>query len=421
MNNSTDTMTLLNRSSNSSTNALGSNAPFSISNGQATLQLFVLTLAIIGNSFIILAYCRTFKMRTTTNTLVVNLCVADFLSSISEVPYWSVQLVDNRIYVNNNIFCKAMLAVEDLFQVASCLAMCGIAFDRYLALVKGLKGKMTRTRIRVAIAWTWAQSLIAAVPWGILQPTNNERCLRFPHYYEPGIHFRSANILLKSLFIVLPILFTYYVFFRIIKAVRRRRRLGIENNYVQRNWSAEKFAVDAHNRSSKTAIVLFSMYVICTFPFSVAYIWDMATGEPFKIINVAFMVYLVLSLKRVLFPAIYIFRNRAILTYLQETLRCGIISKKHPRSSHCSQDISVGYKSTNNTKDSCFFVFGNHLWRPRVYPAVYDGENKHFPDNLDIYFSCGISEQKMQSDSFTDIIEGIYPNDNQEQEVPTYV
>ena len=236
-------MTLLNRSSNSSTNALGSNAPFSISNGQATLQLFVLTLAIVGNSFIILAYCRTFKMRTTTNTLVVNLCMADFFSSISEVPYWSVQLVDNRIYVNNNIFCKAMLAVEDLFQVASCLAMCGIAFDRYLALVKGLKGKMTRTRIRVAIAWTWAQSLIAAVPWGILQPTNNERCLRFPHYYEPGIHFRSANILLKSLFIVLPILFTYYVFFRIIKAVRRRRRLGIENNYVQRNWSAEKFAV----------------------------------------------------------------------------------------------------------------------------------------------------------------------------------
>lgn len=363
-------------------------------------------------------------MRTTTNTLVVNLCVADFLSSVFEAAYWSSQMGGGRLH-SHKIFCRVILAFEDLFQVASFLAMCGIAFDRYFVLVKSWKSKITRTKVRFTVACTWVLSTMAATPVELIQRTDTNRCLGFPHFYDPRTNSSAANILLKTFCILLPIWITYYVFFRIIIAVRQRGRVGVKNNYIQRNWSAEKFAVDAHSRSSKTAVVLFSMYLICTFPFSLAYLLNMAaTGRVLRNINVAFIIYLVLSLRKPLFPAIYIFRNRAI----QDNLRIGFLSKMRPTDSGQNpQDTSGGPTTkSENSKDSWFsFGFVNNfwysLWKPRVHPEVYDGENKHFPNNLDAYFSCNIREHRIQANGFTNIIEGVASTLGQEQNATSYV
>lgn len=366
---------------------------------RGSLMILNIILAIFGNFFIILTYCRNFKMRTTTNTLVVSLCISDMLSAVADTPFWISVLAKQPLYTSF-VVCRIMLSFEDLFLVAALLNMCGIALDRFITLVKGLRRKMTRKRARIIVLWSWLQAVISAIPWCLASRTCQERCYSFfPHIYEPEITPRIINIIFKLGHLVLPIFIIYYVFMRILNSVRSSRRVNLENSYISRNSSAEKFAVDAYKRSSKTAIILFTMFSFCTLPYLGVVFYSILTGNPLMNFKTGFAIYFIFSLKRSLFPAIYIFRNRMIVSYLQETFRCGICGGN----SKLNSRNSLVYTANNNS--SCFVVFCRSSGRPRVHPAVYDGEHHHFPKHLDVYFVGNMKETKsIIEDQFVNIV-----------------
>ncbi|KAL9987053.1 hypothetical protein ACROYT_G001288 [Oculina patagonica] len=363
------------------------------------LMILNIILAIFGNFFIILTYCRNFKMRTTTNTLVVSLCISDMLSALADIPFWISVLAKKSLY-SNFVVCRIMLSFEDLFLVAALLNMCGIALDRFITLVKGLRRKMTRKRARIIVLWSWIQALVSAIPWCLASRTCKERCYSFfPHIYEPEIDPRIINIIFQLGHLVLPIFIIYYVFIRILNSVRSSRRVNLENSYISRNSSAEKFAVDAYKRSSKTAIILFTMFSFCTLPYLGIVFYSILTGKHLMNFKAGFAVYFILSLKRSLFPAIYIFRNRMIVSYLQETFRCAICGG----GSKLNSQNSFAYTTNNNS--SCFIALCRSSCRSRIHPAVYDGDHHHFPKHLDVYFVGNIKETKsIIEDQFVNIV-----------------
>ena len=337
-------------------------------------------LALLGNAFIIFAYGRNFKMRTVTNTLVVNLCVSDALSALADAPFWLAVLTKDPLY-GHFLACRAVLSLEDLFLIVALLNMCGIALDRFVTLVKGHRRRVTRQRARVIVVWSWLQAFVAAVPWCLVSDTCGPRCLPvFPHIFEPTITPRVINVAFKIVNVVVPLCTIYYVFLRILNSVRSSRKVSIEDSYISRNSSAEKFAVDAYRRSSKTAVILFTMFSFCSLPYLGVVFYTIITGERLENFRTGFTVYFIFSLKRSLFPAIYIFRNRLILNYLQETFRCGVCgdsSKSKGRDS---------FIYTANNSSSCFMLFGKNPWRGQIHPSVYDGDQQHFPKHLEFYF-----------------------------------
>lgn len=385
-----------------SNNSLPDNKDFNIELGtpaRGCLIILNITLAMLGNFFIILTYCRNFKMRTTTNTLVVSLCISDMFSAVADAPFWIAILAKDSIY-SNFVVCRIMLSFQDLFIVAALLNMCGIALDRFITLVKGLRRKMTRKRARMIVLWSWLQAALSAVPWCLASSTCKQRCYSFfPHIYEPEITPRIINIIFKLSHLVLPIFIIYYVFIRILNSVRSSRKVNLENSYISRNSSAEKFAVDAYKRSSKTAIILFTMFLFCTLPYISVVFYSIFTGNPLINFKVGFAIYFIFSLKRSLFPAIYIFRNRMIVSYLQETFRCGICVG----GSMSNSRNSFAYTANNNS--SCFIMFCRSSCRTRVHPTVYDGEHRQFPKHLDVYFLGSIKDTKsIIEDQFVNIV-----------------
>lgn len=84
------------------------------------LMIFNIFLAIFGNFFIILTYLRNFKMRTTTNTLVVSLCTSDMLSALADTPFWISFLAKESLFSNFAV-CQIMLSFEDFFFGGSAL------------------------------------------------------------------------------------------------------------------------------------------------------------------------------------------------------------------------------------------------------------------------------------------------------------
>lgn len=366
---------------------------------RGSIILFIISLAILGNFFIILTYCRNFKMRTVTNTLVVSLCISDLLSAVVATPIWVFEIVHKQPLYSNTI-CRIMLSLNDFFLVAALVNMCGIALDRFITLVKGLRRKMTRTRAKIIVAWSWLQAFISAVPWCLANSTCENRCFSFcPHIYEPQISPRPVNIIFKFTSLIFPIFSIYYVFVRILHSVRSSRKINLENSYISRNSSAEKFAVDAYKRSSKTAMILFTMFIFCTLPYLGIFIFSIFTGKAANNFNAEFVIYCLFSLKRSLFPVIYIFRNRMIISYLQETFRCRICGTNSRATARDS------FVFPENNSSSCFVLFSHSSGRSRVHPSVYDGDHRHFPKNLDVYFAGNIKEPtSVIEERFVDIV-----------------
>lgn len=363
--------------------------------GKPSLLLVTIIVALMGNFFIIFTFCKNFKMRTITNTLVVNLCGADLMSSIFDIPFWLSLALGSPVY-RQLMICRVLFCFEDLFHIIAILTMCGIAFDRFITLVKGQRRLMTYRRARILILWSWTQAVLSSAPWSFINSLKPKRCQTFPHIYDPAIEIRTFDIFFKIINLVVPFLASYFVFYRIIQAVRGRSKVSIDNNYVSRNYSAERFAVDAYKRSSKTAIILFLMFLVCTFPYLIVILWTIVTDEKIGF-QLGFAVYFIFTLKRSLFPAIYIFRNRVIWNYIKETLSC-MICRGNDISRH--QD-SMSYLP-NEKPASCFTIIGRNFHRTRIHPSVFDGENNYFPKNLEVCFTNNTNE-KTPTDQFTDI------------------
>lgn len=366
---------------------------------KGSIMLLNISLAIFGNFFIILTYCRNFKMRTVTNTLVVSLCFSDLLSAVADMPFWVSNIVNKQSLYLNIVVCRIMLSFKDFFLVAALLNMCGIALDRFITLVRGLRRKMTRTRARIIVIWSWLQALFSALPWCLASNTCEGRCLEFfPYIYEPHVAPKFVNIIFKLVSLVLPMFSIYFVFLRILHSVRSSRKVNIENSYISRNSSAEKFAVDAYKRSSKTAIILFTMFMFCTSPYLGVVFYSVVTGKALTNFKAGFVISFIFSLKRSLFPAIYVFRNRMILSYLQETLRCGLCGASLKANARDSFVYTPGNSS------SCFVLFSHSSRRSHVHPSVYDGDQQHFPKNLDVYFTGNKEQDSVIEERFIDIV-----------------
>ena len=318
---------------------------------KAVFVVVVMAIAFIGNIFIVFSFFHNFKMRTITNTLVVNLCFTDAFSCALDLSFYAA-VIGSWSFAKEQTACQVLFSFDHLLKVASILSMTGIALDRYFNLVRTAKRRMTLARARIVISWCWIQSLIAAVPWNLSTSTSSnlrkKLCSHFPYFFEPGMGIESISVFFKITCVLLPILFIYYVSHRIIKAVRRKRKIEVEETTsgVVTGISTERFAVQAFARSGLTAIILFGMYILCTAPFVVAILWTLASHEQILSLQIGFTVYYFFKLKCALFPILYISRNRIILGWLRQKLSCCVNSE---RTLTIIRDKNLAFKTNNSS------------------------------------------------------------------------
>ena len=291
----------------------------------------VVASSLVGNFFITVSYFQNFKMRTVTNTLVLNMSFADELSALLDVPFYVVPLLVPRL-MRVVVFCEVITYFDGFLKVASTLSMCGIALDRHLNLVKGKnkprksrhKQWMTRRRAKITIAVSWFVAFAASLPWASWDSESDGYCPRSRHdYFGPSVSLPAVVVFSKIAFIIVPFLGICLVLYRLLTLVRRRRRVDVvDDASVFSCSSAEHQAVRAYARSSITAVILLGMYVLCTLPFCAGvlyWLWD--SSQPLGA-SFSFVFHLLFRLKATLFPLVYVIRNRIILSLVQQKLDC---------------------------------------------------------------------------------------------------
>ncbi|XP_022109229.1 melatonin receptor type 1B-A-like [Acanthaster planci] len=101
----------------------------------ATLYLIAAVLGIIGNSLVIWAVILSRKLRTTTNAFVVNLSVADLLTSLV-IPWDAVALLGKNGPPVSEWLCSVVSAIQTITTGCSIYTLAFIGVQRLLLITR---------------------------------------------------------------------------------------------------------------------------------------------------------------------------------------------------------------------------------------------------------------------------------------------
>jgi hypothetical protein len=322
--NQTDNNSRTLNSSGSITTNVTSEKDIQINSVEVVAAILVILGTLIGNHLVFFAFINNLKMRTVTNTMVVNMCIVDIMSVLGDIPFYLVPSIHPELS-NQYVFCRVSMFMYNFSTVASILSMVGIAVDRYLNLVQTSLRRLCNKKAQVIISLVWLQALIAALPWDLLSPSSRSPdltlwiCKHYPYAYNPGMDILGLSIFLKVLCVIIPYLVIFWVFGRVLQSARRM--IEVDDPSVISRSKTERFAVHSYARSSVTAVFLFSIYLIFTTPFFLSAVYTSFSEYTNISSAVAFSVYYLFRLKGTFLPIMYLLRNRIVIIYLQRKLK----------------------------------------------------------------------------------------------------
>ncbi|CAB0008144.1 unnamed protein product [Nesidiocoris tenuis] len=117
---------------------------------------------IIGN---LVRYARMThrRMRTVTNYFLVNLSVSDLLMSLLNCIFNFTFMLDSH-WPFGSVYCTVNNFVAHVSVASSVFTLVAISLDRYVAILRPLKHRMSRRKARVALVIIWAMSSLLALP-----------------------------------------------------------------------------------------------------------------------------------------------------------------------------------------------------------------------------------------------------------------
>ena len=147
--------------------------PLNIQIGITIFAVLTIVLALIGNTVVIYIVCTVNHMRSSTNTLVANMAVADLLMTI-DIPYiLKFFYVDHKWFGTfmGTVLCKFFSSAQVGSIIASVFSLVAISLDRSFAILFPVKTVMTKKVVRFAIAMIWLGALAFSLPLMVASKT----------------------------------------------------------------------------------------------------------------------------------------------------------------------------------------------------------------------------------------------------------
>ncbi|XP_038045700.1 somatostatin receptor type 4-like [Patiria miniata] len=131
--------------------------------------LIVCVMGLIGNSMVIFVVLRYAKMKTVTNSYILNLAIADDLFMIALV-FLSIATLAGNNWVFGPVMCHVVYAIDGLNMFTSVFCLTAMSMDRYVAVcharrVRGYRTLRLATCVNIGV---WFLALAAASPMNIV-------------------------------------------------------------------------------------------------------------------------------------------------------------------------------------------------------------------------------------------------------------
>ena len=245
----------------------------------AVLYSIIIVPGVVGNGIIITIVRKTSSMHTTTNYLLTNLAVADFLTLLLCPGLYDFALTKVRLQgFTGDLICKLFAgnAIVPITINVAVLTVCTIAIERYLALVKPFRSnlRINKENVKYCIALLWFLGLLSCIP-DIQANTFDITSSKYPckrpwsldeyFLHKPFIIFTCAG------FGIISSLVLFICYFEIIRGLYFTRTI----------CSAESTITEAERRAKKQlarlVIWLAVIFAACSLPFASYFLYLVST------------------------------------------------------------------------------------------------------------------------------------------------
>lgn len=86
--------------------------------GRCVACVSLIVSSLLSNSVIVFSYCLNYKMRTTTNTMVLNHCLVDIFLALSDIAFYLTPAYVPRL-MDSDLFCNLSVSFDSLLKAAS--------------------------------------------------------------------------------------------------------------------------------------------------------------------------------------------------------------------------------------------------------------------------------------------------------------
>ena len=290
-----------------------------------TIVLLFFVFAALGDGMFISAFAKDVRMRTTTNMLVISHLTAEFASSILGIAtHVSILVVHGQMF-DQTAWCITASSIFNSSMSVGFLSLVGISIDRYLAVVKKVHHKMTRTRVQIFLVVIWTLSVVYGIPWDLIF---NGR-LRWQYVAWLLVNCEASFLANKDLRtwtladilrglllffgIFLPLVIMTFASFHILRAALKSRQrvhaIGRISNHI----------AAAYSRSAFTTLLIIGTYFLCLIPSLVL------TGICENSSNCSMALYffakITLCFRSACYPVIYAARNQNYSRYFRQFFR----------------------------------------------------------------------------------------------------
>ena len=235
--------------------------------------------AFAGNSLVVLTFFKDVRLRTSTNSFIINMAVSDLLSSSTN---WPLAAMEGFLSSSNPLgastmatfVCKLGMYCRVFSQAISVQSLVFIAGDRFNAIVRPFKAIHIRPKHRTALMmFIWISSLLLCSPYVVSSKIVIHGRHTFCKFEEP-IEKRLVFIgFLALIFYCAPLVLISVVYVQIMKTLRRAIPEVGEQNRLRR--------VHQYRMTMRTFVWIVSAFFICWTALAVYVIFEAASPKNF--------------------------------------------------------------------------------------------------------------------------------------------
>ncbi|XP_059125659.1 C-C chemokine receptor type 7 [Peromyscus eremicus] len=188
-------------------------------------------VGLMGNGLVVLTYIYFKRLKTMTDTYLLNLAVADILFLLV-LPFWAYSAAKSWIF--GVYLCKGIFGIYKISFFSGMLLLLCISIDRYVAIVQAVSAHRHRARVllisKLSCACIWMLALLLSTPellYSGLQKSVSEdtwRCSLIPDHVETVITIQVAQMAIGFVVPLVVMSFCYLVIIRTLLQARNFER-----------------------------------------------------------------------------------------------------------------------------------------------------------------------------------------------------
>ena len=227
-----------------------------------TALLVIIVTSLVGNILTISVTRRNRNMRKIAYNFVVNMAIADLLTTLINTPETLVVEIRNtdEWFAGNAgvVLCKLLPFCQDVCAFCSIVSLLAIALDRFFAICFPLKRIMTRRISKIILLLSWLIPIFASAPMivvnNVFQDEGTNYCEEeWPAPFDPDKSSNDYTIILFVIFYLFPLVVISALYICVIYKIWRRRAPGNHSSRTNQVYS----------KSRRKALKMFIAIVVC--------------------------------------------------------------------------------------------------------------------------------------------------------------